>query len=72
MTTPEQLLELYRFADETQETMRAAVRKAQDESRRLGVPISHSINGQTFFELPSGEITRENPWKKSPPDSAQS
>lgn len=64
MTMPERTLELHQLADQTLETMRAAVGKAQAESRQLGVPLSYSINGVQYFEMPNGEITRENPWKQ--------
>ena len=33
----------------------AAVREAQEESRRLGVPNVYEINGVTHYELPNGE-----------------
>jgi hypothetical protein len=71
MSEPQKTLDLLQFALATEETMRAAVRKAQEESRQKGVPLSYSINGQTYFELPGGELTRENPWKDAGPDSAK-
>lgn len=45
-----------------------AVRNAQDESRRLGVPNVFSRNGRLYFELPSGEITVRNPFGPPPGD----
>jgi hypothetical protein len=41
-----------------------AVRKAQEENRRLGIPNVYSINGILYYELPSGELSREDPYKK--------
>jgi len=41
---------------------RSAVRKAQEESRRRGVPNVYSINGLLHYELPSGELTRTDPY----------
>ena len=38
-----------------------AVRKAQDDSRRLGIPNVYSINGFLYYELPSGELSRTDP-----------
>ena len=35
---------------------RRAVHKAQEESRRRGVPNVYSINGLLYYELPSGEL----------------
>jgi hypothetical protein len=40
---------------------RRAVRKAQDDSRRLGIPNVYSINGFLYYELPSGELSRTDP-----------
>jgi len=39
-----------------------AVRKAQEESRRLGVPNVYSINGIIYYELPNGELTTVDPF----------
>jgi hypothetical protein len=37
------------------------VRKAQAESRRLGVPNVYSLNGQLYYELPNGDYSRQPP-----------
>ena len=66
--TPEKKLKLLESALEVQETMRASVKKAQEEGRRLGVPFSYKINGQNYVELPNGELALENPLNK-PADS---
>jgi len=39
-----------------------AVHDAQEESRRLGVPNVYCINGILHYELPSGELTTEDPY----------
>lgn len=54
-------LEMYRKADEWLRIFKTAVRKAQAESRRLGVPNVYTFNGQRYYELPNGEITRTLP-----------
>jgi len=41
-----------------------AVRRAQEESRRLGVPNVYSIDGVLFYELPNGELSRTDPHDK--------
>jgi len=41
-----------------------AVRRAQEENRKLGIPNAYSLNGKIFFELPNGEITTKNPFFK--------
>jgi hypothetical protein len=58
-------LQTYEEADEFIRVGRAAVRNAQEESRRMGVPNVYSINGIIYFELPNGELSREDPWHGS-------
>ncbi len=41
--------------------MNEAVRQAQEESRRLGVPNVYSINGILHWELPDGSLTTQDP-----------
>ncbi len=40
----------------------SAVAKAQDDSRKRGVPNVYSINGRIYFELPSGELSTVDPF----------
>lgn len=54
-------VEMYRKADEIVRVARAAVKKAQEESRRLGVANVYFINGRTYYELPDGEYTMKPP-----------
>jgi hypothetical protein len=39
-----------------------AVQEAQEENRRLGIPNVYSINGIIYYELPSGELSRTDPY----------
>ena len=52
-------LETFQKADEIMQIFRSAVRKAQAESRRLGVPNVYTINGQRYFEFPNGEYRKQ-------------
>lgn len=56
-----QNVETYQKADELMRICRSAVRKAQEESRRLGVANVYSIDGTIYYELPSGEYSRVRP-----------
>jgi hypothetical protein len=49
--------------DEIVRIGRRAVRKAQEDSRKLGVPNVYSLNGYLYYELPSGELSRTDPMK---------
>lgn len=48
-------------ADEMMRIFRSAVRKAQAESRRLGVANVYTFNGQRYYELPNGDFSRTRP-----------
>lgn len=39
-----------------------AVRRAQERNRKLGIPNAFSRNGRIYYELPSGELTEEDPF----------
>jgi hypothetical protein len=56
----------YSRIDELLRIARSAVAKAQEESRRLGVPNVYSINGRIYFELPSGELSTTDPYTDRP------
>lgn len=36
-----------------------AIKKAQENNRKKGIPNVYCINGKMIFELPSGELTTE-------------
>lgn len=36
-----------------------AVKKAQEENRRKGIPNVYYINGKIVFELPNGQLTTD-------------
>ncbi|MEW6746758.1 MAG: hypothetical protein AB1486_28790 [Planctomycetota bacterium] len=58
-------LETYREHVELLRIGSRAVRKAQEESRRLGVPNVYSHNGTLFYELPNGELTTVDPFEQA-------
>ncbi len=54
-------MDAFQKADELMRVCRSAVRKAQAESRRLGVANVYSFDGQLYYELPNGEYSRNRP-----------
>ena len=38
-----------------------AVREAQDENRRKGIPNVYVVNGTLFWQMPDGSITTVDP-----------
>jgi hypothetical protein len=57
-------IQAYIQAAELRRIGNRAVRKAQDENRRLGIPNVFSFNGVMYYELHNGEITREDPFNQ--------
>ncbi len=55
--------EALRKGEELERIGSAAVRAAQEENRRLGIPNVYSINGILYYELPNGELSRTDPYE---------
>ncbi|MCE2393315.1 hypothetical protein J4G02_01735 [Candidatus Poribacteria bacterium] len=36
-----------------------AVKRAQEEDRKKGIPNVYSFNGHIYYELPNGELTKD-------------
>ena len=72
-TLRECLLDLASFTrlDRILRIGRQATQKAQEESRQMGVPNVYSIDGELYYELPSGELTTEDPFISSEMDALQ-
>lgn len=60
-------LETYEKIQEMIRIGNRAVRAAQEENRRLGIPNVYSINGILYYELPNGELSRNDPYSNSQP-----
>ena len=41
-----------------------AVKRAQEENRKKGIPNVYSYKGHIYYELPNGELTKEDPLKR--------
>ena len=54
-------LETYKQAQELLRIGNRAVKKAQKENRKKGIPNVYDINGHLYYELPNGELTKEDP-----------
>lgn len=53
-------IETYEKALNFQRIGNLAIRKAQAENHRLGLPNVYSRNGKIIFEMPNGEILVKN------------
>ena len=56
-------LETYKQARELLRIGNRAVKKAQEENRKKGIPNVYDINGHLYYELPNGELRKEDPTK---------
>ena len=64
MNQDELSLETYKRINEFLRIGNRAVRKAQEENRKKGIPNVYSYNGHIYYELPNGELTKEDPLRK--------
>ena len=62
MTESQLPVETYEAIDELLRIGNAAVAKAQEESRRMGVPNVYAINGRIYYETPTGELSPTDPY----------
>ncbi|MDE0427807.1 hypothetical protein F4Y59_15335 [Candidatus Poribacteria bacterium] len=42
-----------------------AVKRAQEENRKKGIPNVYDFNGHLYYELPNGKLTTEDPYPLS-------
>ena len=56
-------LDIYKQAWEFLRIGNRAVKRAQEENRKKGIPNVYSFNGHIYYELPNGELTREDPYQ---------
>lgn len=64
MRQDELSLETYKQAHEFQRIANRAAKRAQEENRKKGIPNVYSFNGHIYYELPNGELTKENPYEE--------
>ena len=62
----------YATIDQIVRVGNVAVAKAQEESRRMGVPNVYSINGRIYYELPNGELSATDPYENGKQATEQS
>lgn len=58
-------LEVYQIGFEIAKIGNQAVKSVKNENKRLGVPLVYSRNGEIFYELPDGSITKRSPFQKN-------
>ena len=59
MCQDELSLETHKWSREMLRIGNRAVKKAQEENRKKGIPNVYDFNGHLYYELPNGELTKE-------------
>ena len=57
--------DIYKRTRELLQIGNRAVKKAQEENRKRGIPNVYSFNGHIYYELPNGVLTKEDPLKNA-------
>ena len=58
-------LETHEWAREMLRIGNRAVKRVQEENRKKGIPNVYDLNGHLYYELPNGELTKEDPYPLS-------
>lgn len=58
-------LKTYKWAHDMAQIAHHAAKRAQEENRKKGIPNVYDINGHLYYELPNGELTKEDPLKNT-------
>ena len=72
MRQDELRLETYKRMYEFLRIGNRAVKKAQEENRKKGIPNVYSYNGHIYYELPNGELKKEDTLKNWSPQDKES
>jgi len=51
--------EIYKQTLEFLRIANRAAKRAQEENRKKGIPNVYSFNGHIYYELPNGELTKD-------------
>ena len=57
--------ETYKQARKLLRIANRAAKRAQEENRKKGIPNVYDFNGHLYYELPNGELTKEDPYPLS-------
>ena len=58
-------LEAFQMGFEIEKIGNEAIREIKRENRKLGLPVVFSRNGEIFYEMPDGTITKDSPFREN-------
>ena len=62
MRQDELSIETYKQARKLLQIANRAAKRVQEENRKKGIPNVYDFNGHLYYELPNGELTKEDPY----------
>lgn len=58
-------LEVFQLGFEIEKIGNEAIAEAKKENKELGIPLVFSRNGEIFYELPDGTVTKKSPFQRN-------
>lgn len=58
-------LEVFQIGVEIEKIGNEAIKTVKKENRKMGIPLVFSRNGEIYYELPDGKVTKESPFRKN-------
>lgn len=58
-------LEVFQIGVEIEKIGNEAIKTVKNENRKMGIPLVFSRNGEIYYELPDGSVTKESPFRKN-------
>lgn len=55
-------LEVFQLGFEIEKIGNEAIETVKRENKKMGIPLVFSRNGEIFYELPDGSITKKSPF----------
>jgi hypothetical protein len=58
-------LAVFQIGVEIEKIGNEAIKTVKKENKMMGIPLVFSRNGEIFYELPDGSVTKESPFRKN-------
>ncbi len=55
-------LEVFQLGFEIEKIGNEAIEAVKVENKKMGIPLVFSRNGEIYYELPDGSVTKESPF----------
>ncbi len=58
-------LEVFQLGFEIEKIGNEAIESVKRENKKMGIPLVFSRNGEIFYELPDGRVTKKSPFTEN-------